>query len=94
MKNKEPKTGVSIHFVEESLYSGDIIFQKEYEVSKKDTFNSLVIKNYKLASKAIIEALEILENKEYSLIKNDCKKATYNSTPTLKEAWHYRFRKT
>ena len=66
--NKESKTGVSIHFVEESLDSGDIIVQKEYEVSKKDTFNTLVIKNYELASKAMIEALEILEQKEYSLI--------------------------
>lgn len=90
---QEKRTGVSIHFVEESLDSGDIIVQKEYEVDKKDTFNSLVIKNYELASKAMIEALNILENKEYKLIENDCNFATYNTTPTLKEALSYRFGK-
>ena len=88
--NKESKTGVSIHFVEESLDSGDIIVQKEYEVNKKDTFNSLVTKNYELASKAMIEALNILEKKEYKLIDNDCSLATYNTTPTLIEAIRYR----
>lgn len=89
--NQEIRTGVSIHFVEESLDSGDIIVQKEYEVGKKDTFNSLVIKNYELASKAMIEALSILEKKEYKLLDNDCSLATYNTTPTLKEAIRYRF---
>lgn len=91
--NKESKTGVSIHFVEESLDSGDIIIQKEYKVSKKDTFNSLVKKNYELASKAMIEALKILEQEKYSLIDNDCQYATYNTTPTLKEALYFRFKK-
>lgn len=90
---RELKTGVSIHFVEESLDSGDIIIQKEYEVSNKDTFNSLVIKNYELATIAMIEALQILEQKKYLLLENDCKQATYNTTPTLKEAIRYRFRK-
>jgi methionyl-tRNA formyltransferase len=89
--NQEGKTGVSIHFVEESLDSGDIIVQKEFEVSKKDTFNSLVLKNYKIASKAMIEALNILERKDYKLIDNDCSLATYNTTPTLKEAIRFRF---
>ena len=41
----------------------------------------------------MIEALNLLEKKDYSLIENDCKKATYNTTPTLKEALKYRFRK-
>ena len=91
--NNENRTGVSIHFVEEFLDSGDIVIQKEFKVSKNDNFNSLVNKNYKIASKAMIEALNLLEKKDYSLIENDCKKATYNTTPTLKEALKYRFRK-
>ena len=39
------------------------------------------------------EALNVLEKKDYSLIKNDCKKATYNTTPSLKEALRFRIRK-
>ena len=41
---EEKETGVSIHFVEEGLDSGDIVVQKKYIVTKKDNFNSLVKK--------------------------------------------------
>lgn len=82
----EEETGVSIHFVEETLDSGDIIIQKRYSVSKKDTFNTLVKKNYDIAPKAMLEALSILENSNSGFAENSDSDATYNTTPTLKEA--------
>ncbi|WP_321974872.1 formyltransferase family protein [Aureibaculum sp. 2210JD6-5] len=88
--NGEEETGVSIHFVEEGIDSGDIIVQKKYKVTKKDNFNSIVKKNYTIAAKAMIEALEILESKEHNFINNDDDIATYNTTPSLKEAFAYR----
>lgn len=87
---KEKETGVSIHFVEEGIDSGDIIVQKRFKVSSKDTFNSIVKKNYEIAPKAMIEAIEILEKEDYQLIPNDDNLATYNTVPTLKEAWKFR----
>lgn len=86
----EKETGVSIHFVTKELDAGDIIIQKKFEVTKKDNFNSLVKKNYELASIAILEALEKLEKKENDFIMNDSILATYNTIPSLKEAWQYR----
>ena len=59
----------------------------------RNTCSYFLIKNYELASKAMIEALSILEKKEYKLLDNDCSLATYNTTPTLKEAMRYRFGK-
>ena len=91
--NKERETGVSIHFVEEGLDSGEIIVQKKYKVEKKDSFNSLVKKNYKIAPKAMLEAINLLEKKQNKFLPNDDSLATYNSTPTLKEAWSYRVRR-
>jgi methionyl-tRNA formyltransferase len=88
--NGDKETGVSIHFVEEGIDSGDIVVQKKYAVSKKDNFNSIVKKNYAIASKAMIEALNLLNSDSYQLIPNDDDKATYNTTPTFKEAWAYR----
>ena len=90
--NGENKTGVSIHFVEEGIDSGDIVVQKEYKVRKKDNFNSIVKKNYSIASNAMVEALNILSRKNYDLIPNEDKDATYNTTPNLKEAFKYRKR--
>jgi len=87
---EEKETGVSIHFVEEGIDSGDIVIQKKYKVEKNDNFNTIVGKNYSIASKAMIEAIDILSTNNYKLIINDDTKATYNTTPTLREAIEYR----
>ena len=89
----ESETGVSIHFVEESLDSGEIIVQERFPVTRKDTINSIVKKNYTIAPKAMLKAIELLEIGFKDFLPNDDAKATYNSTPTLKEAWRYRRKK-
>lgn len=86
----EKETGVSIHFVEEGLDSGDIIVQKKIKIDKGDSFNTIVKKNYRIAPQAMLEAINKLELNQESFLKNDDNLATYNSTPTLKEAWTYR----
>lgn len=90
---KEEETGVSIHFVEESIDSGDIIVQKRFKVNESDTFESIVNKNYKLASVAMLEALNIIENDNFTAIPNDSALATYNSVPTFSDALKYRLRR-
>jgi len=87
---REKETGVSIHFVEEGIDSGDIIVQKKFAVTPKDTFNTIVKKNYKIAGKAILEALDLLESGNYESVPNDNKNATYNTIPSLKQACKYR----
>ena len=89
----EKETGVSIHFIDEGIDSGEIIVQKKYKVKNNDTFNSLVKRNYEIAGKAMLEALDILESGNYSLIPNDDGCATYNTTPDLKHAWEFRIRR-
>ena len=88
----EKKTGVSIHFVEESLDSGDIIVQESFKIENNDTFNSLVKKNYKIANKLILIALDKLEIGDKNYIKNEDQNATYNSTPTFFEALNFRLK--
>jgi len=88
----EQETGVSIHFVEEGLDSGDIVIQEKYPVSKKDTFNTLVKRNYQIAPNAMIKALDLLEQGHRDFIENNDNHATYNTTPSLKQAWEYRKR--
>jgi methionyl-tRNA formyltransferase len=90
LKKGEAETGVSIHFVTEEIDAGDIIVQKRFPVLKKDNFNSLVKKNYQLAESAILEALNKLESGDKNYIKNEDEFSTYNSTPTLKDAFSFR----
>jgi len=89
----EKESGVSIHFVDKGIDSGEIIVQKKYKVRNDDTFNSLVKRNYEIEGKAMLEALDILESGNYSLIPNDDECATYNTTPDIKHAWEFRIRR-
>jgi len=89
----ENETGVSIHFVDEGIDSGPIVVQKRFPVSGKDTFKSVVERNYELASAAMLEALDLLENGHSDFIENNDDEATYNTVPTLKEAFDYRKRR-
>lgn len=86
----EPESGVSIHFVTEGIDAGEIIVQKRFKVDSKETFKSLVTKNYQIAPQAMIEALEKLKKGDNHFLPNSDQEATYNTVPTFKEAWRYR----
>lgn len=91
--NNEKDTGVSIHFVEEGLDSGDIVVQERFPIVKSDSFNSIVRKNYEIAPKAMLKALDLLEKGFNDFISNNDDNATYNTTPTLKEALKFRIKR-
>jgi methionyl-tRNA formyltransferase len=90
---QEKETGVSIHFVDEGIDSGEIVVQRKFLVSEKETFNSLVKKNYQIAPKAMIEAIDKIERGDIKFLENKDELATYNSIPSLCEAWNYRKRR-
>lgn len=86
----EKETGVSIHFVNEGIDSGDIIVQEKYHVLPSDNFNSLVKKNYEIAPNAMLRALDLLENGLDHFIPNNDNESTYNGIPRLRDAFIYR----
>jgi methionyl-tRNA formyltransferase len=88
----EKETGVSIHFVVEKLDAGDIIVQEKFRIEEHDDFNGIVKRCYEIAPQVMLRALTILEKGNYAhtLIKNDSERATYNSIPTLRQAFMYR----
>ncbi len=88
---KESETGVSIHFVQEGIDTGDIIVQERIKVSPRESISSLVKKNYEIAPIAMLKALNLLESGIYKTIKNDNDSATYNSIPTFKDAVKFRY---
>ncbi len=87
---QEKETGVSIHFVEEGIDSGEIIVQEKFIITKQDNFSSIVKRNYEIAPIAMLRALDKLEKGDCTYINNDDKYATYNTIPSFKDAWLYR----
>ncbi len=57
LKNKEKKTGCTVHYVNEKIDSGKIIIQKSFFISKEDNIESLKNKTQNLERKAFSEAL-------------------------------------
>lgn len=60
IKNKEKKSGVTIHYIDEVYDEGEIILTKELEITDNETVDSLEDKIKELESIAIIEAFEKL----------------------------------
>ena len=57
LKEKEVKTGCTVHFVNEKLDSGRIITQKKFYIDKKDNISDLKNKTQKLEYSAFPEAI-------------------------------------
>lgn len=92
LQKGESESGVSIHFVTEGIDAGDIIVQERYDVLPKDRFRSLVERNYAIAPKAMVKALDILATGQTEFMPNNDDEATYNTVPTFADAMVYRKR--
>ena len=57
IKNKEKKTGCTVHYVNSKLDDGDIITKKSFEISLNDNENTLKKKTQTLEYKAYPEAI-------------------------------------
>ncbi len=57
----EEKTGITIMQMDAGIDTGDMLYQKEIEIDRKDTFETLHDKLMVLGGEAIVEALELLE---------------------------------
>lgn len=75
--NGEKETGVTVHYVDENIDSGDIICQKKIKLTIKDTCATLAKKIEKTAVKALNEVLKSLKTGNAKRKKQDSKKATY-----------------
>lgn len=88
---REQFTGVSIHFVTKDLDAGPIVAQRRVKISSDETVKSLAEKCYAIAPSVMMEAIQNLEKSHFELIPNQDSEATYNSNPTLSQAFAYRW---
>lgn len=76
--NGEKETGITIHYVDKGIDTGDIIFQEKVEISPEDTVGSLYYdKLYPLGLKLIAQAVEGIRKGTAPRIPQDSDKATY-----------------
>lgn len=94
LKNKEKIGGISFHFLNSKIDEGKIIWQKKIPINKGDTVNTLIKKIFVEARSGFKETIIILRNKNYkiTLIENRNEDSTYFKSPTLKDAFEYKFK--
>jgi len=81
--NGEKESGVSVIKMNERMDAGEIILQERIAVDILDTNLSLTEKLSDLGAQALLTSIDLILNKQYSLIPQDEKKATY--APLLKK---------
>lgn len=69
--NDEKEYGITIHFVDEGIDTGDIILQKCFPISDKDSYKTLLNQAYNECGPLVLEALKNIKDDNYKRIKQD-----------------------
>ena len=80
--NDERKIGVTIHFIDDKLDTGDIILQKEIDISPDDSLDSLQSKLNELGKHMVVEALLNIKDGTFKRIPQGCRRLKINRLPT------------
>ena len=78
----EKFTGVSIHYMNNKIDDGEVIVSESIKINKTDTLNSLYERCFSISSNLILNALDMIRNKEYKFSNNNKNKKSYFSFPT------------
>lgn len=85
--NGEKKSGVTVHLITKEMDKGDIIIQKEFEVSLFDTTKSLFLKAQKFEVDVLFDAIQMIKSNKVKFLKQDESKASiYNKIRTPKDS--------
>ncbi|MBW2004974.1 MAG: hypothetical protein JRI72_10265 [Deltaproteobacteria bacterium] len=85
LRNGETKTATTVHDLEDKLDNGDILVQREVEITPDDTWDSLVTKTKAEGAKALIEAIKQIKAGTVQRKPNAEEDATYFSFPTAED---------
>lgn len=69
--NGEKETGVTVHYVDEGVDTGDIILQKRFPIGPVDTVRQLFSRSLEIQADAVVEAITLLENGKAPRIQQD-----------------------
>ena len=81
----EGYTGVSIHYLEEAIDSGDIISQRRIRIEPSDSEKTLLFRVSKVAAEELVKAVGQIEKKNIFAVKQDEKKVSYFRRPSKED---------
>lgn len=82
--NNEPdKVGVTVHYIDEGIDTGNIILQGTVEVTSLDNERTLRCKNIKKGAELLIQSIHQIGNGTTKIIQRENEKTAFYSTPSL-----------
>ncbi len=90
--NSEPKGGATVHYMSKAIDDGDIILQRDVDISDCRTMFEHIGRTKQLAGEVILEAMEQIENGTAVRTHNDTTKGEYFTWPTKEQAREFKKR--
>ena len=84
LRNKEKQTGITFHFIDGRVDTGNIILQQKVDISTDDDEESLIAKCTSLASAAVSNVLASVDKGGFDAQPQNAADATYYSAVTIK----------
>jgi methionyl-tRNA formyltransferase len=69
--NDEKEFGISVHFVDEGIDTGDIILQQTYPITDKDTYGTLLEIAYDECAKLLYKAIKKIQDGSFKRVKQN-----------------------
>ena len=91
INNGEKTSAVTLHFMDETFDTGDIIYQKDFEIMPFDTMGTLFNRTNFMLSEALIETLNKIQNKENLKRFPQDKEGYYIDAPKIDGNFKIRF---
>lgn len=90
LANDEPYAGVTVHYIDEGIDTGDIIYQQKIPISLDDTEHSLYFKCCEIGAPLLIRALTDFESSNVKPIPNENTGVSYYSLPKKEAVRQFR----
>lgn len=90
LSNDETYTGVTVHYIDEGIDTGKIIYQQKIPISLNDTEHSLYFKCCKAGTSLLLKALMDIENWNLNPRDNKNTEGSYFSLPTKQAVRQFR----
>lgn len=69
--NDEKEFGITVHYVDEGIDTGDIILQKTYLITDEDDYKTLLERAYIGCADVLYEAIKLIQNGNVKAIRQD-----------------------
>lgn len=69
--NDEKDFGITVHYIDEGIDTGDIILQRVYPIKEDDTYNTLLDVAYIECANILFDAIKLIQNNQVETVKQE-----------------------